>query len=433
MISEVKAPESLHPSTVRWNFIIIVIDASFFFCAFAFLDPVAVLPVLLNDLSGSRVVVGLMSGLQRAGWLVPQLLAASFVLHRPRKKPFVLFPCLIGRIPFYLLAVIFNLDWAARNPKGALLCLVIGYTFFFFSDGLSGVPWHDIIGRTIPAQLRGRFFGSIQFMGGLLAIGSGAIVHSVLADKSLIFPHNYGRLFIFLSAGMTLSTLALALIREPHGPAFEDPQPLPKLLRAIPSTLRQFPRLRQAIVGQILCGIGGIAVPFYAVYAESKLGLPASSGGAFIWAGIIGSVGTSVLWAYLSDRHGSTRAIRGASWLVVAAPISAVVIPAVARAQAMEYLYPLVFLLNGAIWGGMWLGFTNYILEIAPDDLRPLFLGLQATLCAPTVVMPLIGGWLLSVVSYQMLFCLSAAAGIVGLIYVRRLVDPRLAPAQAPT
>jgi hypothetical protein len=130
---------------VRWNFIVIVLDASFFFAAWAFLDPVAILPVLLNDLGHSRLLVGVVNGLQRAGWLAPQLLAASFVLHRPRKKPFVLVPCLIGRIPFYLLAIIFNLDWAATHQRAALMALIAGYTIFFFTDGLGGVPWHDII------------------------------------------------------------------------------------------------------------------------------------------------------------------------------------------------------------------------------------------------------------------------------------------------
>ena len=425
MTSEVKVAPAPDASIVRWNFIIIVLDASFFFFAMAFLDPVAILPVLLNDLGHSKLIVGLMSGLQRAGWLIPQLLAASFVLHRPRRKPFVVYPCLVGRIPFYLLAIVFNLDWAATHQRSALLLLVIGYTFFFFTDGLCGVPWHDIIGRTIPARLRGRFFGTIQFVGGLLAIGSGAIVHKVLADTSLSFPHNYGRLFIYLAVGMTLSTICLALIREPGGAVVSDRQSLPSLLRAIPSTLRTHPRLYQAIIGQILCGIGSIAVPFYAIYAESKLHLPASAGGTFVWAATLGSVGASAIWAYLSDRHGSTSAIRAASWLIVAVPACALLVPAMVRGTALGYFYPLVFLLNGAVWGGMWLGFTNYILEIAPDDIRPLFLGLQATLSAPTIVMPLLGGWLLNLVSYQVLFLVAAIAGLTGLIYVHRLPEPR--------
>ena len=385
----------------------------------------AILPVLLNDLGHSKLLVGVVNGLQRAGWLVPQLMAASFVLHRPRKKPFVLIPCLIGRLPFYALAVIFNLKWAVTHQHAALVALIVGYAIFFFTDGMAGVPWHDIIARTIPARLRGRFFGTIQFAGGLLAIGSGAIVHHVLADTSLAFPLNYGRLFIFLAAGLTLSTICLVFIREPHGPAFDDRQSLGSLLRAIPSTLHTYPRLRKAIIGQILCGIGGIAVPFYAIYAGVELHLPESAGGTFIWAGTLGSVGASIVWAYLSDRHGSTSAIRGASWLAIAVPVSALLAPALVRGPAVGYFYPAVFLLNGAIWGGMWLGFTNYILEIAPDDIRPLFLGLQATLSAPTIIVPMLGGWLLNMVSYQTLFVLAAGAGLIGVAYVHRLPEPR--------
>ncbi len=419
------SPEWRH---LRWNFAVIVLDASFFFCAFAFLDPVVVLPVLLSDLSDSKLIVGLMSALQRAGWLIPQLLAASFVLHRPRKKPFVLYPCLISRLPFLGLAIVFNLDWAASHPRGLLLVLMLGFTIFFFGDGFSGVPWHDIIGRTIPARFRGRFFGSMQFLGGLLAVGSGAVVRAILSNSSLPFPHNYGRLFIFLVIGMTLSTICLALIREPRGPTVEEAQSLPRLLRAIPSTLRRHPRLRRVIVGQILCGLAGLAVPFYAIYAHSRLGLPASVGGLFIWAGTIGSVGASFIWAYLSDRLGSTAVIRAVSWLVIAVPAAALLVSALAPimgATDVAYLYCLVFLLNGAIWGGMWMGFTNYVLEIAPAQIRPLFLGLQSTLAAPTVLMPLLGGWMLGVLPFQALFLLVAVTGVVSVTYVYRLPEPR--------
>ena len=420
-------------AVTRWNFVVIVLDASFFFGAFAFLDPVAVLPVLLSDLSGSRIVVGLLSALQRAGWLLPQLLAASFVLHRPRKKPFVMYPVIISRLPFLGLAVLFNTGWAAAHPRWTLLLLMVGYGIFFFGDGLSGVPWHDIVGRTIPAQLRGRFFGSMQFLGGLLAVLAALEVRRVLSDQSLAFPFNYGRLFLYLSFGMLLSTIFLALIREPHGPVADEAQPLARLLRAIPATLRLYPLLRRVIVGQILCGTAGLAVPFYAVYAHSRLHLPPATGGLFVGAATVGSVGASLLWAYLSDRLGSTRVIRAVSWLVISVPVMALLVAPLSRIMgetSLVFLYSLVFLLNGATWGGMWMGFTNYVLEIAPVNIRPLFLGLQATLSSPTVFMPLLGGWLLTFLPFQGLFALVVLGGVVSAIYVYRLPEPRREPVE---
>lgn len=417
-----------YPHTT-WNFVVILTDASFWAFGLAFVDPVAVLPVLLVELSGSEVVVGLMGALQRAGWLIPQLLAASFVLHRPRKKPFVFYPCLATRLPFLAAAIVLNLDYAATHRMVALLVVMGAYGAFFFGEGLVGPPWHDICARTVPPRLRGRFFGGMQFFGGLFAIAAAVIVRRVLADDSLPFPRDYGRLFMYLFIAMMISNAFLALIREPHGPAMAEAQSLSRIIRSIPSTLRARVRLRRAVIGQLLCHTAGMAVPFYAVYAHTQLHLPKGSGGIFVGAATVGAVGASVVWAFLNDRFGSTVVIRWTSTLVIATPVTALLVPPVARALAAEewltYMYAIVFVLNGALWGGMWLGFTNYVLEIAPAAIRPLYLGLQATLLSPAILMPLLGGWLLAVISFESLFAIVAVVGVGAVVYVRRLPEPR--------
>jgi len=423
-----------YPHTT-WNFVVILADASFWAFGLAFVDPVAVLPVLLVELSGSEVVVGLMGALQRAGWLIPQLLAASFVLHRPRKKPFVLYPCLATRLPFLAAAIVLNLDYAATHRMAALLVVMGAYGAFFLGEGLVGPPWHDICARTVPPRLRGRFFGGMQFFGGLLAIAAAVIVRRVLADDSIPFPRDYGRLFMYLFIAMMISNAFLALIREPRGPVVSEAQSLRRIIRSIPSTLRERVRLRQAVIGQLLCYSAGMAAPFYAVYAHTKLHLPDASGGIFVGAATIGAVSASLLWAYLNDRFGSTAVIRWVSTLVIATPLTAMVVPPLARALALEqwltYMYATVFVLNGALWGGTWLGFTNYVLEIAPVDIRPLFLGLQATLLSPSVLMPLLGGWLLSIAPFEALFAVVAVGGVAAVIHVRRLPEPRYEQAAA--
>ncbi len=423
-------------SHTRWNFGIIVLDASFFMGALAFVDPVAVLPVLLTQLTGSELVVGLMGALQRAGWMVPQLLATSWVLHRPLKKPFIVAPVVVSRLPFLGVAILFGTGWGAARPALLLGTLIGVWGFFFFLDGLVGVPWHDIVARTIPPRLRGRFFGSMQFLGGLLAIGAGAVVRRVLADPELPFPYNYGRLFALLFVFLAISTVFVLLIREPREGPTSEAQSLAAIVRAIPDTLRRYRDLRRLITAQIMCGVGGLATPFYAVYANVRLGLEPAVAGLFIWAAIAGSVAASGVWALLSDRCGSTRVIRGVSGVIVLTPLVALCVPPLMRIlgaeEAMGYGYAAVFLLNGAVWGGMWIGFTNHVLEIAPDHIRPLFLGLQATLSAPTVVMPLLGGWLLSVISYEALFGTVAALSVGAFAYSFRLREPRHGAGAAP-
>jgi len=46
--------------------------------------------------------------------------------------------------------------------------------------GIAAVPFYDIWGKSLPSNLRGRFFGYRQLWGGVLAIGSGFIAKIIL-------------------------------------------------------------------------------------------------------------------------------------------------------------------------------------------------------------------------------------------------------------
>jgi len=415
----------------RWNFVVILLDVSFFMAGLSFLDPVVVLPVLIGKLHGSEITIGTMGALQRAGWIVPQLLGVSFVLHRPRKKPFILWCAAFSRLPFLGLTAAFWLVAPGSHLQGLLFLLIGIFALFFFADGLAGAAWHDIIARTISPSVRGRFFGSINVVGGLMAIGAGAIVRRVLSEPSLPFPHNYARLFAFLCASMALSTLCLALMRDPPGAAVDEPHSLLRIIRATPSTLRQNRLLRRIIIGQNLMGLGALVIPFYAVYAHSRLGLPDSMGGVFIWAGVAGTTSSSVVWAMVNDRKGPLSVIRGTAVLGLFAPLAAILIPHLVRASGhlsdMNYAYCAVFFLNGLAIGGGWMGITNYVFEIAPGDIRPLFLGLSATLSSPVMLWPIVGGWLLGLVSFQTLFALAVGGAVIASIYAYTLDRPQQA------
>lgn len=411
-----------------WNFTFISLDAGCFFAALAFVDPVAVLPVLVERLGGSEVIIGMVGALQRAGWIVPQIIGTSFVLHRRRKKPYLIVPVILSRIPFFALAVAFSLGRAPSYAHLLLLPLLVVWGSFFFLDGMVIVPWNDIIARTIPPNLRGRFFGAMQLLSAIAAAGAAIIVRQVLADSSLPFPREYGRLLSYLAIGMTCSTIFLLLMKEPEGKAWEERQSILSIIRSIPETLRRYPLLRRAVIAQNLLGFGGLALPFYAVYALTRLNLPKAAGGTFVLAGTIGAICASIIWAYANDRHGPRAVLRGVGLIAIFVPLAALLTPSVARAlglsHAIIYFYGMVFALSAAVSNGLWMGITNYVLEIAPDDIRPLFLGLSQTLAAPTVIMPIIGGVLLGFLSYPTLFLLSIVGLVIAFGYVLRLEQP---------
>ncbi len=413
----------------RWNFAVIVADASVYMAGLAFVDPTVVLPVLVGHLTPSKVILGLFGTLQRAGWLLPQLLGASFVLHRAHRKPYVLYPCLATRVPFYVLAAVMLTPWAKHHPQGLLLLLMLSWAIFFFGDGFSSVPWHDIIARTIPTTTRGRFFGAMQSLGALLAIGSAAVVNRVLSPNGPPFPYNFGLLFSYFCVGLTLSSIFLSLIREPPSRDLAEAQSSLSMFRGIPHTLRAHPDFARLLLALNFCGLASLALPFYAKYAYDRLGLPDATSGLFIAAGVAGAVAGGFVWAYLCDRIGSTRVIRGVAWLEVAMPITALAAPALTAAVgirgALPYLYSVVFFCSSATAGGLWMGFTTHVMEIAPPEQRPIFLGLQSFLSLPTVCMPVLGGLLLNLIPYQALFAVVAITGVLAALYVHTLPEPR--------
>jgi len=137
----------------------------------------------------------------------------------------------------------------------------------------------------------------------------------------------------------------------------------------------------------------------------------------------------SIVWAFVNDHIGPRSVLRGVSLFALAVPVAALAMPRFAGALGAEshlaYFYAATFLLNGISASGVWMGFTNYVLEIAPESVRPLFLGLSATLSAPAVVAPLLGGLLLGLVSYEVLFGVTCAIALVAFLYVRTLAHPQ--------
>ena len=67
------------------------------------------------------------------------------------------------------------------------------------------------------------------------------------------------------------------------------------------------------------------------------------------------------------------------------------------------------------------LGFYNYLLEIAPDDLRPSYIGLGNTIMGILTLAPTVGGWLLEATSYTVLFGITALLVFLGFLMALRL------------
>ena len=109
------------------------------------------------------------------GWFLPSLFVAPHTESLPRKLPFMLRYTLWERLPLPALAAVafFVADPLPRLALALVLLLLLLMT------GVGGAltpAWMDVIGRTIPTTLRGRFFGAANVLasaGGLLGAWDG--------------------------------------------------------------------------------------------------------------------------------------------------------------------------------------------------------------------------------------------------------------------
>jgi MFS family permease len=423
MSSEPRAAS--HPRTF-WGF---AGDLFFFGIGLSFASQTTVVPAFLASLTSSAPLIGLAATIGTGGWLVPQLFAAKRLGSLSRRKATVAIPGTVGRFVSILMGPAMFL-LAPRSSAGALAVFYLLYTVFWISDGFASVGWLDIMGRCLDPKVRARLISLGTVAPGIAGIGAGAIVGVVLSSPRLPWPGNYALLFGLCAVSFTLSLFSFLLIKESPAPHVQAPLPWPAFFRRMASVVKADPAFRRAVISQLAVGSMGIAAPFYIVNGLERLGFPPASIGLFTSVQLVGGVFAALVMGVMGERRGTRSVMRLWARLALAAPMLAIAAPFLGPVLpgAVIYVYALVFVLVGMQGVASLAGFLNWVLEYAPASDRPLYIGFANTLNGLTLVMPLIGGWILSASgSWYALFAASAAGPIAAVFILRGLPEPRRA------
>ncbi len=417
------AHQSGLPPHFRHNFTVLLIDYVFFGVAYSFLNPNTVLPAFARTLMASEPLVGMVSTIMAAGWLLPQLFAAAVIGQKPRKKPYLIWAICIGRPIYFLLALVI---WSGltRYPEWMLVVFLAGMGFFNVLDGIASVAWFDLMGAAIPPTRRGRLVGAAQLLGGLLGIGVGALVGAILSSPMLPYPRNYAVLFALGGLALMPSAVALMLLREPERKVSTSTTTSLSLRSQLREAWGGWPDFRRLVFGRWLIGLFGLALPFYILHATEVMKLPDAVVGWFVSAQMVGGIVASVGLGWLSERWGPRAAIWAGATATFISPLLALLIH-LTGSRWLTQTYPLVYFCYGITNNTWMMGMFNYLLEIAPEDRRPLFVGLYNTLGGVLVPVSFLGGVLLRFTSYPVLFAVTALGVAGGLWISLRLRDTR--------
>jgi len=410
-------------SKLRWNFIMGLLHGIFFAGGQAFGDPNTILPVFLNNFTSSKTLIGLsstiMGSLGSIGSVLPQLFVASKLESKIYKKPILKIAIIIRALCWGILAVIIYF-FAIPHPTLTVFSLFFLLTIFTFMGGVAVIPFMDIWGKAIPSTLRGRFFGYRQFGGGILAIGSGFIVKTILDNKEIPFPKNFTLLFLSAFILISISYLALGSVKEPVEEVYKNHLSFSKFLKKTFRILKSNNNYKNFLSVQILVGASALALPFYVLYAKDVLNIKLGMIGIFLSAQMLGSVSSNLLWAYLSDFVGNRRIIQISAFLALIVPLIAIVTP-----SNLSILFIPLFVLIGFFISGRNIGNTNFLLDTAPSKDRPMYISLNGTLIFPIAIFPLIGGAMIQYISYDFLFITTLLIIFLGFILSLKLEEPR--------
>lgn len=414
----------------QWNYRFWVLETASWVCGTAFIDATTVLPVLVLALSHSPFLASLVISIRYFGQGWPQLFAASFVSGKAR-KPFFLLAVLPGRLALLWPAVILSLG--ISRPVPTLTAILLAYLAFWISEGCSIVPWVDMVGNTIPSRRRGGLFAAMYIAGGLLGIGAGLLVRLVLRAHRFHFPVGYGLLFVLAFFGVSISTMAIAFLREPSMHPREERYSTLALIKDIPHLLRTEAPFRRLIVLQALFGFALLPAPFYILFALHRV-LPHAPGqeafaiSFFLMVQTLGMIVGNAVLGQVGDRYGNRQLLRVLAFIHLLVPSFAVLAGVLAGHAPGWLLYatlaPTFFGLC-VLQGGTWMGVTNYLLDIAPPHDRPAFIAVGNALNISAIILPMLGGLLLTHLGYLMLFFIAIFFLALAQVLTFFLVEPR--------
>jgi MFS family permease len=373
------------------------------------------LPAFLFGLTGSDFLVGLARSLQAAGTVLSPLIGASLIGHRPRILRATLLIGVLMRLQ------ILGLSAAAflLGNGSAFAAVVLFMTLMGFFQGMSQVAMNSLRAKVIPVRRRGVVSGSRNFLAGatsaLVAYSAGAYV----IEPNLL-GNGYGALFLLAFSLGAVGLAGLAITWEPPALNVRAREGFGGTLRQVPELLRSNPHFARFFVSRMLAAFGRMAMPFYILFAHSRLDLTGADLGLVTTVWMIASSVSTLFWGVIADRRGYRLVMILTLGLWSLTQLQMLTVDGIASLLGF-------FVMLGMAQGGFVQASQNMLFELgAPEDV-PLRLAASGTAVnAISTIGPVLGGLIVTLATYEALFvtCFTLQAVAFGVL-VWLVPEPR--------
>jgi len=388
-----------------------VAHAFFLSLAITIAEPSTILPLIVEHFSESMVVVGLFVSLLRGGSIVIQLYVAFHAQAYKKVLPY------LSKVFFFRwlawLSIGLSIYFIGDSNKTLTLVLIgIGLFFFSFMAGFGAIYFKELQAKIFSKKYRGKTMANRQIAGSIASIISGGVAGYVLNNYEA--PLNYAYLFMVSSFIMGIGFLLFSTIEElPKEHVQTKEKHFGLFLQNALKTLKSDKRLQRQIVVIFLSFSYYLSMPFVILQANSSFTLSGWMLGGFIMVQMFGSIaGSSLLWRRISDYEKMLT-------LSFVFMILAFVLALFANSL---WLYAVIFFLFGIGLDGFNISGMNLVIEIAPEEKRPVYTALQTNITSLGLFFPVVGGTLLHYIgSYSVVYGLSITLLALGFVLSLRL------------
>jgi MFS family permease len=388
-----------------------------------------VLTWFVQQLGGSNFLIGLVGPMRDAGWFLPQLFVSHPLQRRPYKLPLYRRAAAV-RIVVWLVWTVATFVLAANFPA-LLLVFFVAFAVNSLASGFAGLPFMEVVAKTIPPRRRGTYFGSRIFAGSLLGLVASVLVAVMLSEQnSLPFPQNVGILFIISWVAAMIGLTAFGLVKEPPSDVRDDGATFTAHLQRAARLPKHNRNLRYLLIARVVILLSYVAGPFYSIFSINVLHAPASIIGVYVGVRTIVALATNPVWSWLSDRHGNKLVMQLGTATGVLMIAWAIFAPRVAWQldapdQLVAYLFVPVFALMGIYETGIGIGSVNLTLEVAPAHDRAIYIGLTNTVLGIAYISTAVSGLIVDFMGYGGVFALGLGLLLVASWALWRMRDPR--------
>jgi predicted MFS family arabinose efflux permease len=228
----------------------------------------------------------------------------------------------------------------------------------------------------------------------------GILIARIFSVEGMNYPVNYAIILFIGFAGLVIASIAFWFISEPASDFERDSgEDFRTFLSRVPSIIRSDPLFLRFLIVENMASFSLMILPFYMIYARESFQLDQSYVGRYLLYQIGGMIISNIFWGLLSSRKGSGAVVRTCILIGGIIPLLAI-----GFQQTGPDLFAVIFVLVGFVMSGRRVGFEPYLLDLAPEEQRTLYIGIDGTLNFSKVLLPVLGGVFIDLFGFTVAF-----------------------------